>query len=209
MRSKRGRPPNGARSGVSHLQRLRVPRGCPLHVTVRLKKGLPSLRRRRTYAVLRDAFAAGCERFGMRMSHYSVMSNHIHMIVEAADRDAVSRGMKGLLVRIARALNRLWGRAGSVFADRYHDRVLRTARQVRKALAYVLNNGRRHGIRYKGIDHYASGWWFDGWFEAFSTSGLDGVMKPVADPRGKLLREDWRWHGLIFVDEVPGRFAPP
>ena len=178
-------------------------------MTIRLKDGLPSLRRRRTYAVLRDAFSAGCERFGMRMTHYSVMSNHIHMIVEARDRDAVSRGMKGLLVRIARALNRLWKRTGSVFADRYHDRVLHTARQVRRALAYVLNNGRRHRIRYKGIDHYASGWWFDGWREALALRGLDGIVTPVAAPRGRMLREDWRMFGLIWTDEVPGQLAPP
>ena len=178
-------------------------------MTIRLQGGLPSLRRKRTYAVLRDAFAAGCERFGMRMTHYCVMSNHIHMIVEAGNRDAVSRGMKGLLVRIARALNRLWKRTGSVFADRYHDRVLHTARQVRRALAYVLNNGRRHHIRYKGIDHYASGWWFDGWREVLTLRGLESIVTPVATPRGKMLREDWRMFGLIWIDEVPGQLAPP
>ena len=35
-------------------------------------------------------------------------------------------------------------RRGSVFADRYHDRVLKTPREVRNALRYVLGNGRKH-----------------------------------------------------------------
>ena len=81
---------------------------------------------------------------------------------------------------------------------------------MRRALAYVLNNARRHGIDYKGIDYYASGWWFKGWSGGTLTiRGLDGVATPVATPRGRWLRDEWHLHGLIHMDEVPGRFALP
>ena len=66
------------------------------------------------------------------------------MIVEAKDRDALGRGMKSIGSRLARAVNRVFKRAGPVLADRYHVRVLRTPREVRNALAYVLLNARRH-----------------------------------------------------------------
>jgi len=74
-------------------------------------------------------------------------------------------GMRALLVRIARALNRLWNRSGSIFADRFHERALRTPSEVRNSLVYVLQNARKHGIAAGGPDPYSSGPWFDGWLE--------------------------------------------
>ena len=89
----------------------------------------------------------------------------MHMIVEAKNREQLSRGMQGLMVRMARALNRTWRRCGSVFTDRYHDRILRTPREVRNALVYVLRNAARHGnFAYRDRpDAYSSGPWFGGW----------------------------------------------
>ena len=133
-------------SGVSHLRREALASRFPVHVTVRLKRGLASLRSGAPYHVLRMAFGKGCEKAGFRLVHFSVLGNHLHMIVEAKDRQSLSRGMQGLLVRVARGLNKLWNRKGGVFADRYHERILRTPKQVRNALCYVLCNARKHGL---------------------------------------------------------------
>jgi hypothetical protein len=87
--------------------------------------------------------------------HYSVQGNHLHLLVEAEDRRALSRGMKGLGVRIARGLNRVMGRRGAVLDDRYHGHVLKTPTEVRHARQYLLQNARRHyGLA--GPDPYAS-----------------------------------------------------
>ena len=115
-----GRKPKGERAGVSHKTRTRFAARFPVHVTVRLRKGLPSLRRKRAWRVLRRCFAKGGERFGFRLIQYSVQSNHIHLIVETRNRRALSRGMAGLSIRIAKGLNRVWRRRGKVFADRFH-----------------------------------------------------------------------------------------
>jgi REP element-mobilizing transposase RayT len=169
---------------------------------MRRREGLPSCRSKRAYAALRAAFGAGRDRFGFRLVHYSVQSNHLHFVVEAKDQRALSRGMQGLLIRVAKALNRAWSRAGSVFADRYHARVLRTPREVRNTLRYVLQNARRHGQRLvHGIDYFASGWWFDGWRERPKITGLEGIETPVAAARTWLLAEGWRRHGLIALVE--------
>jgi len=50
-------------------------------------------------------------------------------------------------IRVAKGLNKLWARRGKVFADHYHDRILRTPREVRNALCYVLHNAKKHGLR--------------------------------------------------------------
>ena len=78
-----------------------------MHVTVRLRAGLPTLRRDAARAAIERSFRAAGERFGFRLAHYSLQSNHVHLIAEASDRTSLSRGMQGLLVRVARALNRL------------------------------------------------------------------------------------------------------
>lgn len=36
-----------------------------------------------------------------------------------------------------------------MYADRFHDRVLKTPREVRSALAYVLHKAKKHGLRVK------------------------------------------------------------
>jgi len=170
--------------------------------TVRLKKGLPSLRGRREQAVLVEVFRRGSERFGFRLVHYSVQSNHAHFVVEARSRDELSCGMGGLATRIARGLNGLWGRRGRVFADRYHDQILRTPRQVRNALRYVLNKARRHKVQLAGTrpDPCSSGRWFDGWRDWLAR----GPGAPVARARTWLLRVGWRRHRLIGLCETPG-----
>ena len=72
------------------------------------------------------------------------MGNHVHLIVEAPDRKALARAMKGLGVRIARALNRLMKRSGRVIADRYHAHILKTPSEVRHARNYLTTNAHRH-----------------------------------------------------------------
>ncbi len=199
-----GRKPAGARAGVSHRTRAKLAARHPVHVTVKVRPGLPPLRSRGAYAALRAAFAAGCDRFGFRLTQYSVQRDHIHMICEAKERRALARGVQGLLIRVAKALNRLWGRKGSVFGDRYHDRVLRTPKEVRSTLAYVLNNARKHGLRLaQAMDFFSSGPWFDGWREKFTARGVPAAC-PVAAGRTWLLCIGWRRQGLIGLAEVPG-----
>ena len=142
---------------------------------------------------------------GFRLVHYTVMSNHMHMLVEAPDAKRLSRGMQGLMIRMARALNRSWARTGKVFGDRYHARVLRVPRQVRNTVLYVINNARRHGVQLdpKRPDPCSSGRWFNGWRD-FAKEHFTGVI-PVVEAGTWLLSVGWRKHGLLGVANVPGR----
>ena len=194
-----GRKATGSRARASHRARPPHSNRNPLHITIRLCSGLPSLRRRETRNAVSHAFARGGDRFGFRLDQFSLQSNHIHVIAEAEDTESLSRGMQGLLVRVARALNRIWHRSGSVFADRFHARALRTPREVRTALVYVLLNARHHGLPLLGIDPYSSGYWFDGWKRSLHRQ----VKDASSIARTWLLREGWRRHGPIGLDESP------
>ena len=94
--------PKRVGSGVRHVVRERVRKYQPQLVTVRLQPGLPSLRRKTVLELLWEIFADAKERLGMRLCQWTVLSNHLHFIVEAEDSQALSRGMNGLLVRITR-----------------------------------------------------------------------------------------------------------
>ena len=102
----------------------------PVHVTWRMMDGVWNLRTRRCFGALSRAFWGGANRFGFRLVHYSVQGNHVHLLVEAEDEKALSRGMKGLGVRVAKGLNRVMGRQGKVLDDRYHGHILRTPTEV-------------------------------------------------------------------------------
>jgi hypothetical protein len=211
-----GRKPKGEKAGVSHRPRAQLAARFPAHVTLKLQRGLPRLRSRREYAALRAAFAAGCTGTArasssgtFRLCHYAVLNDHLHLIAEAQDRRALSRGLQGLAIRIARALNRLWGRRGTVFADRYHDRILKTPREVRNALRYVLANGKKHAAEGREvsvpgpIDTFTSAPWFDGFRERVSVRGLEVIIRPVTDAKTWMLTIGWRRHGLLSVHELP------
>ena len=150
-----GRKPNGARAGVSHLTRPVLAARFPVHVTWRMDREVWNLRSRRCFSVMQRAMYAGATRFGFRLVHYAVMGNHVHFLVEAPDKRALARALKGLGVRIARALNRVMKRQGRVIGDRYHAHILRTPTEVKRARSYLLTNAQKH-YRIRFADPYTS-----------------------------------------------------
>jgi putative transposase len=178
-----GRPPNGDRAGVSHLKREAPTRHQPTLVTMRILDGVGRMRRQRTVTSMEETFRAARERFGMRIVHYSIQGNHLHLIVETGTHGSLSRGMQGLSIRIAKLLNRLAHRAGRVWADRFHSHVLKTRREVANALRYVLGN----------LAHHARQWGERPAtpLDPFSSARFLGLVPegaPVSPPRTWLLQ---------------------
>ncbi|HUS66272.1 MAG TPA: transposase [Kofleriaceae bacterium] len=202
-----GRKPKGPKAGVPHRRREALKARTPLHVTVRCGQGEWRLRRRKMAAVLAAAFRAGCSRDGFRICQFSVQGNHLHLVIEADSAAGLSEGMRAWTIRVARAINRTLGRKGKVFPDRYHAVRLTTARQVRAALCYVMQNARRHGLDVPvgAPDPFSSAWWFTGWTDERWREGLEAAPEgpSVAVPRGWLLTTAWKKWGLIGPDEVP------
>jgi REP element-mobilizing transposase RayT len=122
-----GRKPASRRPPVHHVRRDPVPGHAPAHVTLRVRREVPSLRCRRFLRVFRASLRKGCERGEFRVVHYSVQRDHVHLLVEAAGKDAMGRGMKSVAPRLAKAVNRVFGRSGAALHGCYHIRLLRTA----------------------------------------------------------------------------------
>ena len=177
-----GRKPNGAKAGVSHLRRADFAARHPVHVTLRVLPGVGFLRGYQRLRAIEEALREARERFSLRIIHYSVQGNHLHLLVEAAGPESLARDMQGLAVRLARGLNRVARRRGKVFADRYHSHVLASRREVANALRYVLQNFRHHlrgDVAPEGADPCSSAIWL-------RQQPPDDA--PVAAPRTWLLR---------------------
>jgi putative transposase len=166
-----------------------------VHVTLRTVKSIASLRDGRLFAALRSAIARSQRGAAFRVTDFSVEPNHVHVIVEAEDEKALSNGMRALAIRLTLAVRRITGRRGAVWADRYHTHELRSPTEVRNALAYVLNNWRKHLRGVGEMDPCSSAPWFSGWSDLAKTtndgwaSAQDGVVKPwMADGPAARLR---------------------
>jgi len=138
--------PRGKRR-VEHGRRPVLGKNQPVHVTWRLLPHVYNLRSKRGFRAILRAFVPSAERYGVRITHFSVQGNHLHVIAEAGEGAAFTRAMKGLAIRVAKGLNKMMGTEGAVFADRYHAHVLRSPPEVRNAIRYVLENAKIHAER--------------------------------------------------------------
>ena len=175
----------------------------PLHVTMRARRGLPSFRAQTLFEAFERAVRR-TRRDDFRVVEFSVQDDHLHLIVEADDSDALARGMKSFSVRANRLFNAALGRGrGRVWGDRYHRRDLMSARQARNALVYCLQNYKKHQ-RVKSvmprIDPCSSARWFQGWT---AIRQHDDGPRPTEEAATVLLRTAWQKHGYIHAREAP------
>ncbi len=145
---------------------------------------------------------------GFHVVHYSLQADHIHLIVEAADARALSCGMRRLVIRLAKRINEVVRRRrhGKIWGDRYHRHDLTSPREVRHALVYVLQNGRKHGcVGRNALDPLSTASTFNGWAApvARTRDGPDGA-EDTAPPSTWLLEVGWRRAGgALDPSETP------
>ncbi len=192
MKTGRGGPRPGAgrpaakRPIVHHVRRDEVSEREPAHVTIRVLEDVPSMRRKPLLRVFQRSLREVRGRKDFRVVEYSVQTDHVHLIVEAADKDALASGMKAVASRLARAVHRVHARSGRVLAGRYHVRALTSPKEVRNAIAYVLLNARKHWRQRTGqappvrIDAASSGRLFRGWSRRAPVEALVSGLREVS-----------------------------
>lgn len=204
-----GRKKTGIRRGGPHRRRPELSPAHPVHVTMRIDRRRPDLRNHHIYRKVDRVLRHFLGRDDFRVVHISIQSSHLHLLVEATSRDALSRNMKSLAIRMQRAIN---GNFGRLFTHRYHAVQIKSARQARRALAYVLNNWRRHRLDWDDrgrllpakLDEFSSAISFQGWRGPRFNVPAGYVPLAVSSPRTWLLSVGWRDFGLIDPMETPG-----
>ena len=209
-----GRPatdPGAKRSSASHRRRPEHAARCPVHVTMRVAKGIPPLRCELVQNLFKKVLRDQSRRdygTGFQIVHFSIQDNHLHLAAEARgasadevarsprllsqrarrgletkDRDMIRRGIAGLAISFARRLNKLLRRKGKVWEERHHRRDLVTPTDVRNTLVYIFQNFRRHGTRVHGI----------GATDRFSTApSFEGWLDALDTPASLGDTEPWR-----------------
>ena len=207
-----GRKKTGRCSDAPHRARPRVRKHDVQHVVLRTCKGVPRLRRGKTYQAIARALRRTLGEPAFRVCHTSIQRNHLHFLIEAEDAVALSHGMRSLAIMAARAINKVLGRQGKVFAYRYHATAISSPRQMRNALSYVLNNWRKHeedrgseAAERATLDPYSTAIHFRGWREGVFAVPPRYEPLPVAQPETWLLRVGWERHGAISAWAVPRR----
>ncbi|HWB73582.1 MAG TPA: transposase [Nannocystaceae bacterium] len=158
-------------------------------------------------------FREARERCGLALIHYTVLSNHLHLMLEIDREASLELLMRSLATSLARRLNVCFERRGRIFAGRYHAHTLATPSEARNALAYVLLNHRKHAFEHgevlpaEWIDPRSTGVVFDGWDRAID-SRFASYDFGTSRPSTWLLCKGWRRHGPIALDEIPGDEHP-
>jgi hypothetical protein len=214
----RGAPPLGRRvrpervGFVAHRTRPEHDGRHPMHLTMRRVRLAPSFREERIYrAILAEL--AEAKRRGTRVLQYSAQHDHLHIMFEGGSRLELGKKLRTLVSRIALAVNRVAGRRGQLFGDRYHRHDLTSPREVRTALRYILFNTRKHAQSYDPLDAMSSTPWFAHWSPE-STPDADRLAaararwwpqgSPLSAPKTWLAEKGWlRAGGPLAYDEMP------
>lgn len=148
-----GRRPGSGRKrihskGVAHRVREIVSARTPLHINFKYRT---QIKNKFCLKLLKKAIMNARSK-GLRIVHFSLQSNHIHLIIEAENNEILTKGMRSLTITFAKGL-----KAGKVQLERYHLHVLRTIREAKNATLYVLFNQQKHEKgKYSKIDEFSS-----------------------------------------------------
>ena len=198
-----------------------------MHITVKARKGLPSFRSQRIHnmmlEVLRNQIYVLRKYAGaFKVAHFSIQTNHIHIMIEADDTKTLRSGVSGLVIAFARQLAKLLGRKKcKVWAERFHSRELHAPRDVRNVLSYIFQSFKHHetthGSGMRSRPHrYSSARWFDGWYQqvlipipidesAYMRGPPPWVPTTAGEPRTWLLGTGRKErHGKLNMMDRPG-----
>jgi REP element-mobilizing transposase RayT len=148
-----GRRPGAGRKrihskGVSHLKRETVTKRTPQHINFKFNC---SIRNKDSLKLLKRSIQ-NAQKMGLKIIHFSLQSNHIHLITEAENNEILTKGMRALTITFAKGLNK-----GRVQLERYHLHVLKSLREIKNAVQYVLFNEQKHTkTKFSKITGYSS-----------------------------------------------------
>lgn len=219
FRGRGGRRPGAGRKRrpenaglLPHVARPALKRHTPVLVTMRAVRAAPPMRTQSVaVAVLRELARSSTK--GFRLLHYSIQGDHLHLLAEADDGHAFSRGMQRLASRVALAVNAIGRRRGRLWRERYHRRDLTSPRQFRNSLVYVVFNARKHARdeeerahRMTVLDGFSSAIWTDDWASPEIVTLVRSARagpSPLAPAASWIARTGWKKHGLLRPTEMP------
>jgi REP element-mobilizing transposase RayT len=93
----------------SHIGNGKSLRSAPVQTTLKMKPDILNLRRRHLYRKIEDCLRKAAPREDAPICDFFVQGDHVHMLVDAANSRALTSAVRGVSIRIARAINKFWG----------------------------------------------------------------------------------------------------
>jgi hypothetical protein len=118
-----------------------------------MRAHVPSLVRRDVSKAVTEALIAGQERLDCRVVVYRLQKDRLDLMCEADSAELLSRCLQGLGIRVAKAINRLEGGRGKVFAERFRQDVLSKPREVTQRAKELLTgtSGKLAVAKHRGL----------------------------------------------------------
>ena len=81
-----------------------------------------------------------------RLISFCIMPNHVHVLIEAAERWSLSQILHGWRSYTANEANKILGRTGRFWMEEYFDRFIRDDNHFRSVLSYIRMNPVKAGL---------------------------------------------------------------
>ncbi len=140
---------------MARKPRVHVPGGV-YHVILRGNGGQDIFFRKEDRGELCRLLAEGTDRFEYRVHAYCLMTNHLHLAVEAG-QVPLSRGMQNLSFRYTRWINRREKRTGHLFQGRYKALLVDRDAYLLELVRYIHLNPVRAELVDDPVDYPWSG----------------------------------------------------
>lgn len=134
---------------------MEINRPSPLHLKIKLKKADIKIQNKAILKILRYAILRARLQ-GLKIIHYSLEHDHVHLYMECDDNEILGRSMKAFGVTLVKKMNKYFHKKGSAYKHRYRLRILKSASEVKNVINYILKNGMKHKRTNRVFDFYNS-----------------------------------------------------
>ncbi|MBP9682556.1 MAG: transposase [Bacteriovorax sp.] len=141
--------------GIRHTARPKITRFTALHLTIKVRSNKADIKSKKILKALHHAIKRARLK-KLKVVHYTLEFNHLHLLIECESHQILHQGMQALGISLAKAINKIKLLKGSVYKHRYHFRRLATRRELKNALHYIFNNGKKHKRTRSILDPYNS-----------------------------------------------------
>jgi len=105
------------------------------------------------FKILLDHLEEMISAYEIRLYAYTLMSSHIHLLLQAPDADVLGRPLRWFMTQTAKAFHRLRNRCGHFWERRYRACLVEDDLYALAALRYMDRNPVRAGIARSGTGH--------------------------------------------------------
>jgi REP element-mobilizing transposase RayT len=141
--------------GIRHIARDEIKRLTPLHLTIKIEKNKAGLKNKAVLKAMHTSLKKA-RLIGLRILHYTLEYDHVHMLVEVDNNEILTMGMQSFGISFSKGINKIKKLKGKVFKTRYHFRKLKTPSELKNVLNYILGNSVKHKNSLSIVTHYNS-----------------------------------------------------